>query len=153
MKKKLEKKLEKKKEKKLEKKPKKITTTQLKKKAWTVFSIFIRKKNSNSNGDCKCVTCGGISHWKKMQAGHYVGGRNNTVLFNEKLVFPQCYRCNVILKGNYAQYTLFMLDKGYTKDEIQEMLYLKSKVRKWKPNELKEIEIMYKDKIKHLEQI
>jgi hypothetical protein len=69
---------------------KKKSIKTLKKKAWKAFSEYIRRKYSGSGGLVKCVTCNKIDHWKSMHAGHYVDGRNNTVLFDERLVWPQC---------------------------------------------------------------
>ena len=65
----------------------------MKKKAWAEFSKYIRLRSADSNGMVKCVTCPDDEpkkHWKEMQAGHFVGGRGNAVLFDEEIVYPQC---------------------------------------------------------------
>ena len=79
-----------------------------KKKAWNTFSIFIRQKYADWKGYAKCVTCGIVKHWKELQAGHFIPGRHNKILFDERGVHPQCYRCNVPLKGNPRAYDAFM---------------------------------------------
>ena len=95
------------------------TKSYWKKKAWSAFSIYIRKKYSNDE-IVSCYTCGKVNHWKSMQAGHAIGGRNNAVLFNEDLVRPQCVGCNVFGRGKYAIFTRKLIDelglKGY--DEL-----------------------------------
>src|SRR3990167_9020671 len=58
--------------------------------AWAAFSRYIRMKYANKSGMVECITCHTFKHWKEMQAGHFVDGRNNTVLFDERLVHPQC---------------------------------------------------------------
>ena len=98
--------------------------------AWGLFSQYIRRKYADENGFVKCVTCGVVRHWKdRMQAGHFVDSRNNSVLFSEELVFPQCVSCNLFKKGNKVAYTLFMLEK-HTKKEVEKMLTKKFKVKK-----------------------
>ena len=36
-----------------------------------------------------------------MSAGHAIGGRNNSVLFDERIVKPQCAGCNIWGRGQY----------------------------------------------------
>lgn len=122
-----------------------------KKKAWTYFSKYIRLKHTDSNGWCKCVTCGAVDEWKKMQAGHFIDGRNNSVLFNETLVYPQCYGCNVCRNGNKVNYTLFMLQK-HTIDEIKAFEGLKSVTKQIKESEYREIAEKYKEKSEKLQE-
>lgn len=48
---------------------------------------------------------------KEAQAGHGIGGRNNAVLFMEKIVRPQCVGCNVFGRGKYAIFTRKLIDE------------------------------------------
>jgi len=103
----------------------------LKKKAWDLFSKYIRLKYADKEGNVQCVTCGVIRHYKdRMQAGHFIDSRNNTVLFDEKLVWPQCVGCNMFKKGNKVNYTLFMMKQGYSAEELTEMVNKKHKTKK-----------------------
>ena len=77
-----------------QKRMKKISTRGLRRKAWTIFSKYIRRKYSDHVGYCYCVTCGKHQKWQQMDAGHAIGGRRNSVLFQEDLVRPQCRYCN-----------------------------------------------------------
>jgi hypothetical protein len=126
-----------------------------KEKAWKVFSLFIRLKYSNSFGDCRCVTCGTVKHYKEMHAGHFIDGRNNSVLYNEDLVYPQCFHCNSkmpgCLGGNKVSYTIFMQKKGYTLQQIDDFNKLYYTAKPMKEHEHKDIEKMYKNKIKELD--
>ena len=83
-------------------KPKKVSLTKLKKRAWAQFSKYIRLKYADKNGMECCYTCGKKAHWKQMQAGHGIGGRNNSVLFMEEVVRPQCAGCNLWGGGKYS---------------------------------------------------
>jgi hypothetical protein len=80
----------------------------LKKKAWAEFSRYIRLKYSTADGYCRCVTCGAIMHWKSAQASHFVPGRSNAILFDERGVYPACYACNVCKHGNIHNYMIFL---------------------------------------------
>lgn len=54
-----------------------------------------------------------------MQAGHFVPGRNDAVLFSEKGVNAQCYRCNMILQGQWPAYYRAM-QRRYGQEWIEE---------------------------------
>lgn len=114
------------------KKKKKSAKAIAKDAAWTAFSRYIRFANSDDNGNIQCVTCGVIKHWTgdSMQAGHFIDSRNNTVLFDERIVYPQCYSCNVPKHGNKVAYTLFMHRLGHSIEEIEEFESLKFKTKK-----------------------
>ena len=75
-----------------------------KKETWKLFSLYIRLKYADDNGYVSCCTCGIKKHYKEMQAGHFIAGRNNSILFEEKCVHPQCGRCNVYKHGNTVEY-------------------------------------------------
>ena len=98
-----------------------------------------------------CVTCGSIMPWKKSQAGHFVPGRNNSVLLREDLVHTQCYRCNCCLGGNLARYMIYMMESyGYTKEQIKELLDLKFKVKPMTRTDWEEKIAEYEQKLKDL---
>ena len=124
-----------------------------KKKAWTAFSTYIRIRDSlkttSTIDECVCITCGKRVPYKKIQAGHYIGGRGNSVLFDERIVNGQCSRCNIILKGNYDAYNLVMLKK-YSKKEILKMLEKKKERKINTSQDYLDIEEKYKQKTKEL---
>lgn len=128
---------------------KKASKRPLKAKAWRLFSEYIRRKYSDENGNCECVTCGKIDHWSELQAGHSVSGRTNSVLFVEDIVHPQCVRCNIFMGGNYERYTLFMIDM-YGRAKYEELLDLKNVSVKISVTDLEEICVKYKSLIDQL---
>lgn len=77
---------------------KKKSKDTLKKKAWKVFSAYIRKR------DPRCVCCGA----ETTQAGHFY---HNVLDFDEENVNGQCVRCNHYLSGNLAVYSVYLLKK------------------------------------------
>ena len=119
-------------------------------KVWDVFSKYIRLKYADWRGNESCVTCGIVKHWKEMQAGHFIAGRGNSILFDVRGVHPQCGRCNVYLKGNVVEYFRFM-QKKYGDKVIDDLRVLRLKERKWKPKELADMKEHYKELINNLE--
>lgn len=113
-----------------------------KEKAWKAFSLWVRLRDSNELGICKCCTCGVEKMWKKMHAGHFVNGRTNSILFDEKNCHAQCYRCNVILSGNWSAYYEYMLNK-YGLDTINRLLKQKKQIRKFYKADYQEIIEIY----------
>lgn len=123
-----------------------------KKKAWDEFSKFIRAEAEDAEGFAECCTCGKpYNAFGKycIQAGHYVQGRLNAVLFEEHCCHPQCYNCNVRLKGNTLNYREFML-RTYGPEETERIELLRYKVLKYSPAELEEIRDKYKAKYEEL---
>ena len=58
------------------------------------FSKFIRLRDSDENGLCKCITCWRSFHWKEMDAGHFVTRDRKATRFDERNVSAQCSLCN-----------------------------------------------------------
>jgi len=106
------------------KKPKKITYSKAKKDLWTVYSLFIRLtgciETTGTLDIGKCFTCEREYAIKKLQAGHWIPGRHILVLFDVRNTHPQCYHCNVGLKGNPVVYYDKML-AVYGKDICEEL--------------------------------
>lgn len=86
-------------------KPKNEKLSALKKKADTVFSIYIRRRD---NG--RCITCGMQKEWKEMQAGHYVSRICLGLRYDPKNVHCQCYSCNCMKHGDMITYREKMVD-------------------------------------------
>jgi hypothetical protein len=81
------------------KKPKKQSRDTLKKKAWKVFSAWVRKR------DKRCVTCGS---YNQLCAGHFWHG---VLDFDEINVNCQCKQCNTFKSGNLAPYSVYLIRK------------------------------------------
>lgn len=96
--------------------PLKKTSSQLKaiakRKAWTEFSIFIRRR------DPFCITCGA----KTTEAGHFIHQISMLELyFDPTVVNGQCGRCNRWLHGNLGVYAV-ELDKKYGAGTAEKLL-------------------------------
>ena len=87
-----------------------------------VFSLYIRYRDS-VNGMNQCITCSKTMLIKDLQDGHYESRNHLALRWDETNNHPQCYYCNIILKGNYPVYTIKMLEK-YGESHLQ-MLAIK----------------------------
>ena len=100
------------------KKKKRHGLTWWKKKAWNLFSEYVRLRDAiettGTTHSLVCFTCGktypafgrGCA-----QAGHFVPGRSHILLFEEHGVHGQCYNCNINLKGSPQNYRDKMIEK------------------------------------------
>ena len=122
---------------------KKLTLSKAKKKAWDAFSIYIRTRFADSNGYASCVTCGARKHYKELQAGHFIGGRHNSILFDESNCHVQCAGCNVFGRGMFSRYYEYML-KMYGQEVINELMEKDREIVKYKVADYLAIEEKYK---------
>lgn len=130
-----------------------------KKKAWTAFSLYIRTRDCveyakkhpelNNGLEAPCTTCGRVYPLAKLQAGHFVSGRTNAVLFDERGVNSQCYGCNVKEHGNITAYWVWM-ERKYGREIIDELMAQRHVTLKRKAWEYDEITEKYKQKLKEL---
>lgn len=136
---------------KLPKPKKQKTLSQLKKLAWSVFSLYIRIRDCDlyQKGGmvAPCYTCGSVTHYSKLQAGHFLQGRGNSILFDEEGVHAQDIHCNIFLRGNPDEYWPRML-KEYGADKVNEMLKRKHTVKNYTREDYENIIDKYKKKLK-----
>jgi len=128
---------------------KKKTRSQLVKEFDKVFSIYIRRRYGD---DATCVTCGVTKPWKEMQAGHFFSRGRYPTRWTEQNVHVQCYRCNVLLKGNYINYTRYMINR-YTMEGVDALERKSVDGSKVSTPDLRWLIDVYKDRIKELDTI
>ena len=133
--------------KKKKKKPKLKSLSSLKKKAWTLFSQYIRKKAMDPDSHCICYTCGDYSRWLEMQAGHAIPGRHNAVLFDEEIVKVQCVACNIFKRGNYPIFTTKLI-KAHGMEWWENKLANSRKTVKYTRFDIQEIIDKYTERLK-----
>lgn len=97
---------------------------------WPTFSWYIRMRDclatTGTTTHGICCTCGKrkrISGQGQLQAGHFIPGRTDAILFDEYQVHAQCYRCNNLLQGMWHKYYIFMCHKhGCSHEDIIDMI-------------------------------
>ena len=132
----------------------KSSKTKAKEKAWKEFSRYIRLRDclrtTFTLDEASCVTCNRLFDFKQLQAGHFIPGRNNAVLFSEKGVHAQCFGCNMGKGGAYHDYWLAM-ERMYGRKEIDKQLRDRHKNIIYKEDDYLKIAAKYKKKADKLE--
>ena len=124
--------------------------TPLKNKLWKIISEYIRRKYADENEMVSCVTCGHYAHISKMQAGHFIPqAQGNSVRWLEDNIHPQCFRCNMNLGGNGAEYYPFMI-ATYGQARVDEIRALSRKTIKLTVDDYEELIEEYSSKLNRL---
>lgn len=126
-----------------------------KERAQKVFNEWIRLRDSydttGSPWSCVCCTCG-TEHPNDghISAGHFIldSKNGNSTSFDEHNVHGQCtHYCNRNMHGNLGRYALFIIKK-YGANELEELYRKKLITKKWTIDELENIYLDYKNRIK-----
>ncbi len=114
-----------------------------------VFSEYIRRRDSDTEGYAKCCTCPTTGHHKTFDAGHFISRGKLATRYDERNVHACCLVCNRLKDGNLAKYEIFMRSK-YGPKVIKELRIKSHKTVKWMPHEIQEMIEELKSKIKEL---
>lgn len=129
------------------------TTKQAKKRAWDIFSRYIRTRDAirttGTKDEALCITCDRRYPIKQLQAGHFIPGRHNAILFDERNVHAQCYGCNVMKQGNTVKYFRKMQEL-YGDKVIKKLEDLDSKEKQFKVFELDELYDYFKGRLNEI---
>jgi len=132
---------------------KNLKRTTRKKSAWKAFSMYIRVrdaiKTTNTLHSFICISCGNLVPVKNNDAGHFISGRSNSVLYHEEVVHGQCARCNNYGQGEYIKYEKAMREI-YGFEKTEELKLLKWQVVKYSVPDFVDIEELYEQKLKDL---
>jgi hypothetical protein len=123
---------------------KRRTRSQLEKELDRVFSIFIRMRDSNEDGDAVCFTCGKSDKWVNMDNGHYISRVHRSTRWNELNCHVQCKRCNIFMHGNYPIYAL-NLTRVFGAGVLEELSALKNTIAKISTPEMEAMIKHYRD--------
>ena len=126
------------------------TISKLKKKLDTIFSLYIRLRSADDNGNNQCCTCGKIDNWRNLQCGHFVSRKYLATRFHEANCFPQCLSCNVFRYGEQWKFGQF-LDRNLGEGVSEELVILGHSTLKMSRAEYEEKISYYKatvDKLK-----
>jgi len=114
-----------------------------------IFSIFIRLRDSDQNGICKCISSGNPFHWKDLDCGHYINRSNSALRWNENNCHAQGRYDNRFFEGAMVEYRKNLIKKI----GIQKVELLESQVRakkKWHVFEINQLAEHYKSEVKKL---
>ncbi len=132
-------------------KPKEDTIRKAEEKLWDIFSQFIRIRDSDNEGMCKCFTCPRIAHWTHMDAGHGIPRQHKSTKFSETNNHAQCKHCNGFEGGKREVYKENM-DKKYGEGTWDKMLIASKETTKYGVTELTVMYSYYKSQVKLLKE-
>lgn len=121
-----------------------------KKHAWTAFAMWYRVYVSK-RGPYPCYTCDRIVPFEQIQPGHWMTGHTNTNYINTKYIRPQCFYCNITLKGNQG----IFWERIEKEIGTEEFMYLRDHSKDFKDisaQDYRDIADVYKAKLANLKE-
>lgn len=94
-----------------------------------IFSEFVRLRDADENGYCRCISCGKIKPWKEMDCGHYINRKHMSTRYNEMNCNAQCRHCNRFDEGNIQGYRRSLV-RMYGEKNVLHLESLKNETRK-----------------------
>jgi hypothetical protein len=117
----------------------------------SIFQKLVRLRARFKDGNCRCITCGKVQHYKLMDAGHFVGRNNKATILDSRNVNPQCKKCNSWGSGEKDKYREALV-KLYGIEVVRELeTRTLPKNHVWDRRELAKLKIEFLDEIKELE--
>lgn len=116
-------------------KQRKSSLASLKRKLWRLFGAYVKARDGNI-----CFSCGrpGLSG-SGWHAGHmFPAGSASLIRWEPKNVHSQCFRCNIDLGGNGAEYALRFMER-YGVEEFKRLSGLSQRLKAWKPYEIEDL--------------
>ena len=77
----------------------------------TVFQFYIRLRDAMPGGMTKCISCGKIVPFDKIQAGHYRSRKNMSTRWSELNVNAECFVCNCMEGDHLINYRKNLIKK------------------------------------------
>jgi hypothetical protein len=117
-----------------------------------VFSEYIRLRDSDENGYCRCISCGKIAHWKDMDCGHFINRKHMSLRFNEVNCNAQCRADNRFDEGNLEGYRRGLIIK-HSPDIIDRLYAMKNVQMKFSQIEMDLLTKEYAKKVTELKKL
>lgn len=132
---------------KIQREKKAVSVSALSKKADTLFSEYVRKRDFKKYGSC--VTCGQQLTYEKTQCGHFVTRARKATRWNKKNASGQCAACNCWWGWRQYEHGI-ELDKRWWSWTAQEMLSLSNSDFKLTSEYLQEVILFYRNSLEEL---
>lgn len=101
-----------------------------------IFSKYIRLRDAQPHtGWVRCISCGSVHHWTKIQNGHYCSRRHLNLRWSEINCNVQCCSCNIMQHGNILAYRRALIKK-YGEKEVDKLEALAQIPKHWSEFEL-----------------
>jgi len=108
-----------------------------------VFSLFIRMRDSNSEGMGRCITCDKILHYKEGHNGHFRSRKYMSTRWSPTNCNLQCPTCNLYNNGEEFIHGL-KIDEKFGQGTAMEMYKRSQEIMKFSKEDLKTLIDYYK---------
>lgn len=129
--------------------PKKKSLKSLTAKADAVFSQYIRRRDADGRGNCRCITCQKVAPIAEMQCGHFASRLHRSLRWDERNAAAQCVGCNMFHEGRKDVFAVALVEK-YGPHILYELQQDKQKIVKWTVPQLEGLIEDLKKKIEEL---
>ena len=120
-----------------------------KKKLDSVFSLYIRLRDSMPNGMIKCISCGRIKPFGDFDCGHFHSRRHMSVRYDEDNCHAECKYCNRFSADHLIKYRENLIKK-IGQMRVDKLDWKASSTKKWAEFELKELIKYYNLQIENI---
>lgn len=76
-----------------------------------VFQFYVRLRDSMPGGACRCISCGRVVKFDKIQAGHFRSRKHMSTRWNEFNVNGECFVCNCMDGDHLIDYRRNLIRK------------------------------------------
>jgi hypothetical protein len=114
-----------------------------------IFGEWIRRKDADSSGMVRCVTCGIQLHWKEANAGHFWKRQHQSTRWNPYNLNVQCVRCNNFRGGAEAEHAAYII-REYGLEVFEDLERRHTQIKKWTRDEIESMLEDYKQKLEAL---
>jgi hypothetical protein len=131
------------------KKTKKSDRQRLINKLDMIFSLYIRLRDADQNGICRCITSGTFGHFSDMDAGHFITRENMATRWEEENVNAQGRGDNRFKSGKQFEHGL-AIDKKFGHGTASKLLIKSKSPCHFEDFELEQMYQYYKNEVKQL---
>jgi len=116
---------------------------------WNWFSKYIRLRDADDNGYCRCIISGKPIFWKDCDAGHFISRRHKATKYDERNVHAQGRGSNRFKSGEQYAYGL-AIDKKYGAGSAERILIASRQSKKFGQTEISVMTSYYKNRAERL---
>ena len=132
--------------KKLKREKKRESISSLTKELDRVFSLFIRMRDSNSEGIGQCITCDKVLHYKDGHCGHFRSRKYMSTRWNPFNCNLQCPTCNLYNNGEEFIHGL-KIDEKFGQGTALDMYKRSQEILKFSREDLKTLIEFYQNSV------
>ncbi len=104
------------------------------------FSKYVRLRDSDEKGRCKCITCNNVEHWKFMDNGHWVRRKHMATRYHPQNNHAQCKTCNQVMNPEEMEVLYAAsIEAKYGKGTAANLVTLKHTTKRYTVPELMEL--------------